>query len=155
MKKLLFLDFDGVLNPLDWIQSEPRVKYVEGESKLWRYDPNCVFLLNDILDKTDCDIVLSSSIRKFAEFDKLISNFLKMGINKPIIGMTGWDWDKPKRDDEILDWLKNKNDIKYIVVDDEQHDLQYHKEKGLLIKTNTKIGLNRRNVDDAILILNS
>lgn len=59
MRKIIFLDIDGVLNTKYWYnqmsRSTPKDKYG------YAFDPNAVANLKRIIDETGADIVISSS----------------------------------------------------------------------------------------------
>jgi hypothetical protein len=58
--KLLFLDIDGVLNYSSYFKAD---EFKENKKKL--YDSKKLDLLKEIVDKTNCTIVMSSSWRTF------------------------------------------------------------------------------------------
>ena len=55
MRKVIFLDLDGVLNPKWWNSKKPSDKYGV------LFDPKSVACLKKIIAETDADIVISSS----------------------------------------------------------------------------------------------
>jgi hypothetical protein len=73
MKKILFLDFDGVLHPT----------HFAGENPFNRVD-----LLEEVLSKFSPEIVISSSWRFTHSIEKM-QNLLPSSISKLIIGTTG------------------------------------------------------------------
>lgn len=60
--KVLFLDVDGVLNHTTFIRDHAR-----NHNNLFAIDPEKVILLQEIVFKTDCKIVLSSTWRHSTE----------------------------------------------------------------------------------------
>lgn len=50
MNKYLFIDIDGVLNHEDWFNT-PGVKDKKEIWEIW-YDPKCVALINEVIEKT-------------------------------------------------------------------------------------------------------
>lgn len=87
MQKFLFLDFDGVLNSGDWSQSD--------EAKDWNgflgFDIAKIRLVEEIIEKTGCFVVISSSwrIRRSLEEIKNILSHFGMKNTDCIIDKTG------------------------------------------------------------------
>lgn len=141
MKKILFLDIDGVLNSVRYFKSISNSSY---SSKLNHFDPNAVILLNRIIRETNCKIVVSSSWRYFEECDSIL--FLS-GVRGDIIGHTPMNIDrhsskiyKPmKRGEEIHQWLENNEWDKYLILDDDPDMEEYQKER--FIQTDPNLGL--------------
>jgi hypothetical protein len=130
MKKLLFLDVDGVLN--------------NSESN-FNFHPPSLLLLSNIVAKTQCDIVLSSTWRLFQETkNELEAVFIEHNIPKWIDctpHIRGVD-----RSEEITNWLLGnvKCECKAIIIDDDQ-DAKVTKKLDLIeilfIRTNVDKGL--------------
>lgn len=143
--KVLFLDFDGVLN----IWPNPGRN---GEF----HKPACInleFLLNKV---PDLKIVVSSSWRAFgyeAVRDVLKSN----GIDpRKVIDITGDEVSpsdgKKDRDYQIECWLKKHPEVKkFAVVDDESYDMALVANK--MVKTDRYVGLTQAAVERLIHIL--
>lgn len=138
--KVLFLDFDGVLNSELFYKSRLKNKLnfkffkFFGIAKLYHWlidahnheswllsqiDERCVKLLNDVVEETGCKIVISSTWRKVnGDYPYLQSLLEKKGFKGEVIGQT------PVlgtiRGKEVLDWLsKHPNVTNYIIVDDD------------------------------------
>lgn len=134
MKKILFLDIDGVLNSEDWYKSDKAQALrfpIEGQKldrndpkyHAFHFDPFKIELLEMIIASTGCEIVISSSWRKNREIETLQTIFKNMNFKywKNIIGKTGnfYSWLKEGvhcpsvRGLEIRVWLekniKNQN----------------------------------------------
>lgn len=139
MRKILFLDVDGVLNSRNSFQQDSANPL--GEFHL--------SLLKRIVDETNCDIVLSSSWRMYKDSKAdLLSAFERHGIPK-WIGQTPDLCDE--RRVEIVEWLtKNINEqcIVVIVDDDDDADLietRYVLEESInwtFVQTTFEEGLN-------------
>ena len=144
--KLIFLDIDGVLvTSRHLIQSN---KYFGFE-----FDPECIKNLLDILEKTEAQIVVSSSWREGRTLKQLQSIFEINGIIK-VIGMTPVI-DGVIRGREIKEYLHNSNECgmnisKFVIIDDEEEmgDL-----KNYLIETDFKTGINQEVKDRVINFL--
>jgi hypothetical protein len=73
-KRVLFLDFDGVLLPFGMKAPDNDPDWVS---------PRHVAHLNDVVAATDCDIVISSDWRKFDPLDRLVSFLVWSGFDFP------------------------------------------------------------------------
>lgn len=125
MNKLLFLDFDGVLNSQQFYESR-----VNRASEL---DYNAVANLNAIIKATNCDVVISSTWRKFYSLEELRDVLVDYGLfpdfaNK-IIGVTpnleskkedSKLWMSVPRGEEIKAYLESINfQGNYVCLDDD------------------------------------
>lgn len=125
MRKVLFLDFDGVLN------SEQHYLTNSPQEEL---DKRAVAHLAKIIEATDCEIVISSTWRKFYSLEELRDILMDYGLPEQygpkIIDKTP-DLDKrisgsilhtsAKRGDEVRLWLEENNfDGNYVAVDDDE-----------------------------------
>lgn len=118
VKRLLFLDVDGVLNN------------IKSNSDLY---PESLLLLSNVVAKTQCKIVLSSTWRLYPEtLAELESAFLEYKIPK-WIGSTPYINSQP-RSEEIVSWLleNSKDPTNVVVLDDDkdaeiQDDLEFIK----------------------------
>lgn len=90
MRKILFLDIDGVV-----CTEFNKKEYYLGEDKsLFEWyimNPSCIEHLNTIVQQTSCEIVISSSWRKSFTVKELQDVFEENGFKYPekIIGCTG------------------------------------------------------------------
>ena len=115
--KILFLDIDGVVLPFN----------VHGKTRD-DFDKKAVKVLNEIIEKTDCEIVISSDWRNHHDLNQLKNIFEYNGVIKKPIDTTPHSikYDMESLDvgraDEIQMWLdenKEKYDIEtYCAVDD-------------------------------------
>ena len=125
--KILFLDIDSVMTVWDYTKADPELNKFD----MAPFTPECVEALNEIITKTDCEIVLSSDHRWNHEFDKLKEIFYFNGCIKSPISITplskaynSLDLDN-LRAAEIVKWFSitfNQIDIsnieKWVAVDD-------------------------------------
>ena len=139
--KVIFLDVDGVLN-------SARDGYSINLENDYHFE-----MLKKIVDATDANIVLSSSWRiGFSVLSlpekNLIERLEKYGMEimdfTPCMTVT--------RGDEIREWLSNNWPVESFVILDDEGDMAEFKETNL-VKTNTSIGLQEKDVDKAIEIL--
>lgn len=166
MKKILFLDIDGVLSIPDFNIG-------------WELNISKQKLLGKIIEKTNCDIVLSSSWRKNTlEETKNYMTLKGFLFSDKIIGITirAYHYIDTKekihlsipRGVEIKQWLdtnihsNNGKDYKflesgidytYCIVDDDDDMLLEHQNN--FIKTNSEKGLTQKNAIKIINILNN
>lgn len=115
--KVLFLDFDGVLNSQDYRDNYGSMGAGIDKSKM----P----LLKRLVNTTDAKIVIITSLREYWDknpdkcdyFGKVINDtFAEYGLE--IYDKTPVS-DSGKREDEILDWIVNNPGIKnYVAIDD-------------------------------------
>ena len=162
-EKIIFLDFDGVINgsgPIRYIiwRILSKLNLKSLYDKIYKEDvygihTKRVRRLATICHITGAKVVLTSSWR-YSVYDvligkptsdeninKLLSLFCKYNID--VIGKTDKDIDGI-RYKEILDWLnKNKGKVKdYIILDDEWSHLQIFLNDKLIITSDSKPGRN-------------
>jgi hypothetical protein len=167
MKKIIFLDIDGVLATPDFLK--------DGQ---WALNPEKQELLGKVILETDAEIVLSSSWR-YSTLEETKKHMESEGFlfNNKLIGVTirAYQWLEKgtgihlsiPRGVEIKQWLdthihsnngkdwerkKLGKDFNYIILDDDSDMLLEHKDN--FIRTDGNIGLTIENVKEAIKILN-
>lgn len=171
MKKVIFLDVDGVLN-----SSRTLYESISLEDDL-------ILNLKEIVNKTKAKIILSSSWRLSTEaVATLIDKLDKFGL--AISGMTydgvdlDWlekyefdvtkkyldtkfDYDENRqikithdRGAEIFKWLHDHDDCAYVILDDEIEDIKPYFSESVIVKTSYKTGLTKEDVKKAVQILN-
>lgn len=122
MKKVLFLDIDGVVNNTDTFTKDPHAHYP--------LDKYCAFLVGKIQLDTDCLVVLSSSWRHHPDSVAHISKHVV-----PIHDITGHCC-SGIRGVEINNWI-NKNiphqerdsgQFRYAILDDDSDMLLWQKD---------------------------
>ena len=129
--KVLFLDHDGVI----CLSSEwgSRFKNKEGlDSAFDRFNDKAIKVLNEIIEETDCEIVISSDWRFHAPLEQMQELYRIRGIKKSPIAYTrsDLDWKLAKdvapnlelevtRSLEILSWLEDNPQVTHwVAVDD-------------------------------------
>lgn len=170
--KILFLDFDGVLNSSDWNRRRPpRPEGMEGiamrrdDHARRNLDPVAIERLSRIVDETNARVVVSSAWRAMHPLTEL-NGYLRRygGFRHTLFGATpdGWDAadDAPlyvvpphlgTRGQEIAVWLgmlPSDMPRSYAILDDEfvsGHD-------GRLVQTGYDLGLQDEHVDLALEI---
>ena len=144
--KIIFLDFDGVLNNLKSITDRQM------------FSPPNMENLKRIVDETDAQFCLSTSHRyipfSLAMFDMVCQ---KIGIQNRIYGKTKDNVEKAsmvqgaqQRVQEIREWLEQHPEVsKWVVLDDMDMKIDN------FIRTNYLLGLTEDDATNAINILNS
>ena len=168
MKKIIFLDIDGVLATPEYLK--------DGQ---WALNPEKQKMLGRILSETDAEIVLSSSWRHnsledtkefmdkegFLFVDKLVGvtirayQYLERGTGVHLSiprGVEIKQWiDTNIHSNNGKDWQRKKLNVEYtyVILDDDSDMLLEHKNN--FIRTESSIGLTDEDVEKAIAILNS
>ncbi len=150
MRCILFLDIDGVM------VLENNSEGIYDHSP---FDKGCVKVLNDIIDKTSCEIIISSTWKHFFSLKEMQEIFSWNGVNKVPIGFTP-NYDKKLEQDEepdiikcheITQWLSKhgSNDTcRWCVTDD--WDLSYALKNFVRCRDNKK-GLKLKGVSEKII----
>ena len=121
MNRVIFLDFDGVLNDPKYLM------FTERKTSLDDFDPHRVAILSNLCSRTKAKVVLTSTWRDDIDARRYLK---KCGI--PIIGATPHG---KNRGQEIHQWIIDKKfDGQYIILDDECSDL-YESQKQRLVYT--------------------
>ena len=169
MNKIIFLDFDGVLN------TEHYQNYLMYQGKPWRdeygalFDPKCVRWLKRIIDETEADIVIESSW-KVLGLEAMQRMWTGRQLPGRVIDVTDshvsdkWLLDADLDDidpamghckgAEIASWLSEHTDgnVRYVIIDDEAVWLK--SQIPCFILTNPYDGITRDIADRAIALLN-
>ena len=148
--KVIFLDFDGVLNSEKYIRSCGHYGVAIDSSRM--------VLLKQIVDATDAVIVLSTSWREHWDSNKYYCDETGLEINS-IFNEFGLEiFSKTpnlgsNREQEIKMWLDEHNDMEnFVVLDDAFLSADYL--NGHFVKTsNYRNGIDEKNVKEAIGIL--
>jgi len=154
MKKILFLDIDGVLNSAAYYAAHPEIDKWEYLDK-HDIDPDAIAQLNRIVDATGCEIVISSGWRYTWTLNKLYDIFkFKSYTGKGLLSST--DNLGKLRSDEIFRWINEHGepDWRYCVVDDEPIDLDLDRVKDIFVRTMYATGLDQVAADRVITMLN-
>ena len=165
MRKIIFLDIDGVLNTQEW--HSRMTKGTPEDEFGYAFDPVAVVNLARIIDETGAVIVISSSwkfygvteLREMWKMRKLpgailditpntISDEMLMNANLDEIEFGVC------RGNEIKEWLsKHKGEVSNYVIIDDFDDLLPEQMSHAVI-TNTLIGITESDAEKAITILN-
>lgn len=152
MNKILFLDFDGVLN------TEHYQGLLQYQGKLWQdeygafFDPNTVKQLKRIIDDTGADIVVESSW-KYLGLDAMKEMWMARDLPGKVIDITP-SLAGENKGVEIASWLTEQanQNIRYAIIDDEYVILDSQLPHFIL--TNPYEGITEEQANRAISILN-
>ena len=152
MRKIIFLDFDGVLN----------TEYYQGllqfQGKQWQdqygafFDPRAVRQLKRVIDTTGADIVVESSW-KYLGLEAMQELWRVRNLPGRVIDITPSLTDNASKGEEIAAWLSEHamSDARYVIIDDEYVVLD--SQIPYLIWTNPYEGLTEEQANRAISIL--
>ena len=157
--KVIFLDFDGVLNSRHWIRSTKARASFAIEQNLGMFDPVAVERLNLITDVTKAKIVLSTSWRLMFSLSDLIVLLQKAGATGEVIGHTPINLEfcmetygtVEERWQEIQSYINENKSIESFVILEDHEDMTHYADNAVM--TNYEVGLIDADVERAISIL--
>ncbi len=164
--KVIFLDFDGVLNDKYF---HPRETW-KGHD--WGYDwirPSLVSKVNRIIRETGAKVVISSTWRQSFSILEIRDILEESGFMGEVIDFTpdfvkgfapqGWSGGVSIKDrsDEILKWVKdydkeNGEGVRFVCLDDRE-DFFENNEGMNLVLTDGTLGITDANVEEVIELL--
>lgn len=163
--KVLFLDFDGVLNSEKWFMDhQEEIRATSG--LLWRHkselDPACCACVEKIIEDTQCSIVVSSSWRIGMSVRELRACLIEAGFPRiadaiidrtPVFSEIDHEIDGRRaiRGDEIKAWLDKHPEVTKFVVLDDGDDMLIEQP---LVQTSWAVGITAAHVHRAREILN-
>jgi len=113
--KIIMLDIDGVCNQMGPSYSTP-IKMV-GDI-LTQVEPEIIYRFNLLVDRTDAEIVLSSSWRYHPNWREIMK---ASGIVKSFLDRTPFDRSYSSRGHSIQAWLDDHTEVeKYAIIDDDR-----------------------------------
>lgn len=156
--KVVFLDFDGVLNSGDFFKRN-RGKGGGSMGEAGALDPAAVRRLNRLLERTGAVVVVSSSWRHGRSSKRLEALLRLRGFRGTVIDTTkDWSavptWDLVpgmERGDEIRLWLDEHPDVTSYVVLDDFGDMKAVRDR--FVQTDMDAGLTDADVERAIALL--
>ena len=153
MHKLIFLDFDGVMNNRRYNLYRNIHHLPEKDEFGVLFDPDCVAALKHIIDETGAEIVVSSSWKDYMTMGEIRDMWRKRNLPGTPIDVTPTI--SQHRGEEIEAWLSaHPNPCQYVIIDDEPRE-QFSPEQCLhLIIVDPFDGLTMFLADRAISILN-
>lgn len=136
--KIIFLDFDGVLN-----RFSPYSKDQDCD-----LEKEAIGLLNELLMTTGANVVISSSWRMYIPMSKILELMRSVGFkySERIIGFTPILINR-QRGDEIRLWLHQVSGVESFVILDDTDNMGNLFPR--FVKTNSDFGLERRHIEKA------
>lgn len=122
--KILFLDLDGVMVPVFGCKGNDLAISKDNQWDVEPFSKLAVKILNEIIEKTDCEIILSSDWRNHFTLSEIWDIFFANGVIKAPIGFTGnskmYTADKLEigRETEIQEWIDAHGIKQWCAVDD-------------------------------------
>jgi len=140
--KLVFLDFDGILN------CDLSVCQLGSRYKFW---PASIKALNELLAESGARVVISSTWREHWTLSENAASLERAGLSPGrVVGKTSVS--DGERGLEIDSWLKSvPYSVESFVILDDKEDMAMHRER--LVQVDSKIGLGVREVRQAIQVL--
>jgi hypothetical protein len=152
--KVVFLDFDGVLNSKNWRNIPRSQKEIDRD-----LDPAAIALLNDLLEVSGANVVISSSWRWSCRLPSIVEDMMTLGFKYPerVIGFTPYlnrynsGLKHPMtRGEEVALWLKQVPVEAFVILDDRP---EFDNLKDNLVLTDREHGLQKEHVEHAMEIL--
>jgi len=149
--KIVFLDFDGVLNSTAYTLTLDHEKYKNMSTEWWAYglDDKAVARLNTLVDRTGAKVVISSSWRMGFPTVALQRMLDIRGFNSVLYGQTPYSAGV-ERWEEIEVWLKGHPEVTSYVILDDDSDANI---EGHFVQTDVQVGLTDADVERAVQIL--
>jgi len=149
---LILLDIDGVMVPAKPWSAPPIL-----EDGFSMFNSKSVIALNEILSKSNADILLTTSHKNRFSIEKWKQLFKSRGINFNKIGRLPENSSSVNRKQEVLNWYSLNQRIKEFVIIDDDTSLNGLPEvlKSRLVSTKPLIGLRFEHVQKALNILNT
>lgn len=160
MIKVIFLDFDGVINAQTSKWETVEVKDFIGGCP---HDPQLVANLNLLLDNTDAKLVISSTWRMGTEISVLQDICNTLGIRGEVIGKTCVLGKYSVRGNEIAAYIEDNKeqlgyqyywdfDRNYIIIDDDS-DMLYPQRHNF-VHINSEVGFSEEDAKKGLELLN-
>lgn len=148
--KIIFLDWDGVLNNRPYFV-EHKMSLVKALTNATpAFDPAAVERLNDLVAATGAWVVISSSWRNGRSLTSLRGHLARRGFRGYVYGKTP-DLPGRERGDEIRQWLDRHPLVTSFVVLDDDADMTAVREN--FVQTSMDTGLTDDHVTAAIALL--
>lgn len=143
--KVIFLDFDGVLNGGEYLAD------ISDWLSFDALDKDKIQLVNRIIKETGAKVVISSSWRIGYPLEEIEEELIKRGFKGEIIGATPSL--ATRRGIEIQTWMDEyPGEIRSFVILDDESDMEHLHQ--FLIQTDPSIGIVEEDVDIAVYLLN-
>ena len=133
----LFLDIDGVLYDWDYIINETEKGRLKRGAFIKKFKPESMYALNylikELSKRYNFQLVISSTWRSNLPFthETLLANGLKYDKTIEATPIS----DPSERGKQILEYLSNKSNYDFLIIDDEYFDFKKYFSKENIIKT--------------------
>ena len=152
MDKFIFLDFDGVLNT-EQNRAERALTGKDMSDEFGPlFSPKSVSCLGEIIERTNAQIVVSSSWSKLYDLDEIRQMWALRGLPGKIYGNLADYPEGKSRGEAIAHFMKYYGDTPYIILDDKDDFLTEQKEN--FIRVNPVTGISKKDAELAIAKLN-
>lgn len=171
VKRIIFLDVDGVLNcqPPNFRTAWP--DYERGDERAYGLNPQLVANLKKVIDETKAKIVVSSSWRYFDDYFTFNSDLMWRDVLAHRMGYEAKDLfigntppslvEYAFRGGEIMEWMETNEykygvagkDYKFCIVDDEVRSILDVFDPRYVLHTDYRRGLTAEDAEKAIHIL--
>ena len=132
----IFLDIDGVLYDWDYIIAETNAGLRKRGEFIKKFKPESMQAINMLIEELNKDyevgLVISSTWRSNMPFTVQTLQDNGLEYDKPIERTPIYD--PAKRGEQILDYLADKKDYDFVIIDDEMFDFKKHFSKDKIIK---------------------
>lgn len=153
MDKFIFLDFDGVLNT-EQNRAEQALTGKDMSDEFGPlFSPKSVSCLGEIIERTNAQIVVSSSWSKLYDLDEIRQMWALRGLPGKIYGNLADYPEGKSRGEAIAQFMKYSGDTPFIILDDED-DSFLPKQKENLVRINSVTGISKKDVERAVAKLN-
>lgn len=155
MKKILFLDFDGVMVTDKGQKQLLETCGIVRDSHGALFDPLCVELLKEIINATDAEIVVTSTWKMEMGLEGIRQMWSDRDLPGKVIDVTP-DIDPIQRGDEIAAWLQASGEYcRYAIIDDCPFTDFFHQEQlEHLFMVNERIGIDESTMQRVVEHLN-
>ena len=154
--RIIFLDFDGVLNSHNWFLAnrdfiQNTQSFMERHAR--ELDSSAVRMVSNLAQETDADVVISSSWRIFNSLEDMNIMLIQNGWAARLPFDVTPNLNRGMRGNEIIEWLANRgselNVESHVIFDD---DGDFHSGQPL-VRTNFETGIQQAHIDIAREIL--
>lgn len=153
-RKVIFLDFDGVMDTMKYVLYLTKHNLPEKDEFGVLFDPECIAALKHIIDKTNAEVVISSSWKDYMDLEQLKIMWEKRHL--PGIPVDTTPSISTHREEEINAWLNQCSEpCQYVIIDDWPHERFSKIHITHLISTDGFDGLTMSLANKSIHILNN
>lgn len=155
MASYTFLDFDGVLNTVQY-KAQCGIQGLPDSDKYGPiFDPKTVNNLQRLIGETGTEVVIISSWRYILSNQSLREMWKDRGLPETLIHILdpNRELSNFSKGEQIENFISSQPNNPYVILDDESEEFLDF-QLSHLIHINPVTGLKKENVDQAILILN-